>query len=62
MAGALTLGDGLMAIEGPQGLELPADLREAWDERAAIMECDGGLARSVAEYTAWSCLIDAAPH
>jgi len=61
MAGALTLGEGPVALEGPKGLELPADLRNAWDERAAIMECDGGLARSVAEYTAWRCLTDAAP-
>lgn len=62
MAGALTLGGGLVAIDGLNGLELPADLRDAWDERAAIMECDGGLARSVAEDAAWRCLTDAAPH
>jgi len=61
MAGVLTMGEGPVAIEGPQGLELPADLRDAWDERAAIMECDGGLARSVAEDAAWRCLTDAAP-
>jgi hypothetical protein len=62
MAGALTMGEGPVAIDGSQGLELPADLRDAWDERAAIMECDGGLARSVAEDAAWCCLTDAAPH
>jgi DNA primase len=56
MAGALTLSEGLVAIDSPKGLELPADLRDAWDERAAIMECDGGLARSVAEHAAWRCL------
>jgi len=62
MAGALTLGDGAVAIDGPQGLELPEDLRDTWEERAAIIECDGGLARSVAEQAAWRCLTDAAPH
>ena len=62
MAGALALGEGPVASEGPQGLELPADLRDAWDERAAIMACDGGRARSVAEDAAWRCLRDAAPH
>jgi len=61
MAGALTIGDGPVALDGPKGRELPADLRDAWDERAAIMECDGGLARSVAEHTAWRCLTDALP-
>ena len=62
MAGALTMGEGPVASEGPKGLELPAALRDAWDERAAIMACDGSLARSVAEYAAWRCLTDAAPH
>jgi DNA primase len=38
----------------------PAELRELWAERAAIMECDGGLARPVAEYTARRGLTDAA--
>ena len=61
MAGALTMGGGPAAIDGPEGLERPEDLRDAWGERAAIMECDGGLARSVAEYAAWRCLTDALP-
>ena len=61
MAGALTMGAGPVAIDGPKGPELPADLRDAWDERAAIMECDGRLARSVAKHAAWRCLTDALP-
>lgn len=61
-AGARTLGEGPVGLDGPRRRELPADLRDAWDERAAIMECDGGLARSVAEDAAWRCLTDAAPH
>jgi hypothetical protein len=36
-------------------------LRELWAERAAIMECDGGLIRPVAEHTAWRWLTDPAP-
>jgi DNA primase len=60
MAGALTLGDGAVALNGSQGLELPADLRDAWEERAAIIECDGGLVRSVAEQAAWRCLTSTA--
>lgn len=59
VAGALTLGDGAVALDGSQGLELPADLRDAWEERAAIMECDGGLVRAVAEQAAWRCRTDA---
>ena len=61
MAGALTIGDGPVALDGPKGLEIPEDLRDAWDERAAIIECDGGLARSVAEQAARRCLTDAMP-
>jgi Toprim domain-containing protein len=61
IAGALTMGEGPVAIEGPKGLELPADLRDVWDERAAIMECDGGLARPVAEHAAWRCFTNATP-
>ena len=61
MAGALTLGGGAAAIAGSEGREMPEDLRDVWAERAAIMECDGGLARSVAEQAAWRCLTDAIP-
>jgi hypothetical protein len=61
-AGALTIGGGPAAIDGPEGLKLPEELRDAWEERAAIIECDGGLARSVAEQAAWRCLTDALPH
>lgn len=31
---------------------LPADWRDLWDERAAIMEFDGGLPRELAEHRA----------
>ncbi len=56
VAGVLTLGEGAVALAGSQGQELPEDLREVWAERAAIMECDGGLARAAAEQAAWRCL------
>jgi hypothetical protein len=49
------------AADDATRIEMPEELRESWAERAAIMECDGGLARSVAEHTAWRCLTDAAP-
>jgi hypothetical protein len=49
------------AAEDPTRLERPEELRELWAERAAIMECDGGLARPVAAHAAWRCLTDAAP-
>jgi hypothetical protein len=61
LAGALTLGDGPVALAGPTGRERPADLQDAWDERAAIMEYDGGLVRPVAAQAAWRCLTDAFP-
>jgi DNA primase len=61
LAGALTLGAWPAAGNGPEGLELPAALLDVWAERAAIIEWDGGLARSVVERAAWRCLIDAAP-
>jgi hypothetical protein len=49
------------AAEGATRMARPEELRELWAERAAIMECDGGLTRPVAEHTAWRCLTDAAP-
>ncbi|MCA9715502.1 MAG: hypothetical protein H6713_09200 [Myxococcales bacterium] len=36
----------------------PDDWREAWEERAAIMEFDGGLPRARAELEAWRLLRD----
>jgi|GEM_PF-2694738 hypothetical protein len=36
----------------------PADWRENFDERAAIMEHDGGLTRDEAEVSAWRLLRD----
>jgi hypothetical protein len=34
--------------------DLPADLRAAFEERAAIAEFDGGLDRTAAERLAWT--------
>jgi DNA primase len=58
MAGVLSIGGGPTAIAAPAGLERPKALRDAWEERAAIMEWDGGLVRPVAEHAAWRCLTD----
>ena len=46
------------AAEGSKRMARPEELREFWAERAAIMECDGGLVRPVAERAAWRCLTD----
>jgi hypothetical protein len=57
MAGALRLSAWPATVgTGAEGLERPEDLRNAWEERAAIMEWDGGLARPGAEHAAWGCL------
>lgn len=37
--------------------KLPEELKEEWEERAAIMEFDGGLSRSEAEALALLCVI-----
>lgn len=43
----------------PQQMEfLSADEREAWEERAAIMEYEGGLSRRQAEIKAFECLLN----
>jgi hypothetical protein len=63
VAGTLAVRAGpAVAAEGAKRMARPEELREIWAERAAIMECDGGLARPVAEHTAWRCLTDVAPH
>jgi len=49
MAGGLCLDAWPAAADGPERMTLPEDLREAWDERAAIMTADGGLPRAAAE-------------
>jgi len=60
MAGALTTGAWPAAAgDSSEWREMPEDLRDAWDERAAIMEWDGGLARLEAEQAAWGWLTDA---
>lgn len=41
--------------------QLNADLREAWEERAAIMEFDGGVDRELAECLALLDLIRQRP-
>jgi hypothetical protein len=33
-----------------------AELNELWEERAALMEYDGGLSRAEAEAQAWACV------
>ena len=35
---------------------LPEDLIELWEERAALMEYEGGLAREEAEWQAFLCV------
>jgi DNA primase len=57
MAGALRIGAWSAAAgDGSAVVEVPEDLRNAWEERAAIMEWDGGLARPEAERAAWRWL------
>ena len=34
----------------PEGLEIPEDCREAWDERVAIMMVEGGLSGAEAAH------------
>jgi hypothetical protein len=38
----------------PSRLLVPESVREAYEERAAIMEFDGGLSRDGAEREAWA--------
>lgn len=60
MAGALTIGAWSAAAAGsPEALAVPEDLREGWEERAAIMVYDGNLPRLEAERLAWATL---SPH
>jgi DNA primase len=59
MAGALRIGAWSAAAgDGSAVVEVPEGLRDAWEERAAIMEWDGGLARSEAARAAWRWLTD----
>jgi hypothetical protein len=59
LAGALTIdGWSAAAVDGSEALQMPEGLRDAWEERAAIMEWDGGLARPEAERAAWGRLTD----
>ena len=52
VAGVLTVGD----WPGALGVAWSAERRELWEERVAIAEWDGGLARPEAEHVAWECL------
>jgi hypothetical protein len=52
MADALTIGTG-PAAAGGEGLAVPEELREAWEERAAIIAIDGHLTHAKAERLAW---------
>jgi len=57
MAGVLHIGAWpAAAAAGAEGLAVPEDLREAWDERVAIMEADGGVPHAEAERVAWAGL------
>lgn len=40
--------------------DCPPELREAWDERAAVMEFDGGLTRREADLLAAACVFGSA--
>lgn len=57
VAGTLTVGT--WSPPAAVGAAMPIvseDLREAWDERRAIMEVDGGMSRAEAERLAWTAL------
>jgi hypothetical protein len=49
VAGTLAVGTGPAAAGGPEALEVLEDLREAWEERVAIMVADGHLQQADAE-------------
>ena len=54
-----TLAVGAWSAPAAAGAAMPAvpeDLREAWDERIAIMVADGGMPRAEAERRAWAAL------
>ena len=56
-AGLLTVGSRpAAATAGGGALAVPAHLREAWEERAAIMMEEGGLLPAAAERLAWEGL------
>jgi hypothetical protein len=61
MAGVLQID--LLPPRGrdPAGPILTNDLQDLWEERAAIMEWDGGLARGHAEAAAWQRVQPAPP-
>jgi hypothetical protein len=44
------------AAQEDAGGEIPADLREAYEERAAFLEYEGGLPREEAERRAWEAV------
>ena len=54
-AGVLAVGDGPAAASGEKDA-VPEALREAWEERAAIIAADGHLTHAEAERLAWAGL------
>ena len=52
-AGMLRRGTWLAAACGPKALEVPEELREAWDERRAMMVVDGSVLHAVTERGVW---------
>lgn len=60
-AGVLAVGAG-PAAAGAEGLAVPADLREAWEERTSMMVYDGHVPCAAAERLAWASLQAAAGH
>ncbi len=55
--GQRTFSPCVAQLRQPTAAALPADLRELWEERAAIMEYDGGLPRAAAERQALRCVL-----
>ena len=62
MAGVLAVGAWPTAAAEAEGPHRPPALQDLWDERASIMQFDGGLSRPAAEQAAWrSLLLDTDP-
>ena len=62
VAGVLRLGAGPGVGESPEVREIPKELQELWQERAAIIAYDGQLPRAEAERLAWASLQAAGGH
>jgi len=55
-AGVLAVG-AWPAAAGAEGPHKPPGLQDLWDERASIMQFEGGLSRPAAEQAAWRALL-----